>query len=74
VVYGEYRIVPTPFEERGRWITAGVIVRETPEGRREWRFVRADTHATAEDALAFSVQKARQIIDRHGDRLFDLPG
>ncbi len=73
VIHGDYRIRPEPFEQDGRWITAGVIIRDTPEGRREYRFVRADSHASAEQALAFSVTKARQIIDQLGDRLFDLP-
>ncbi len=73
VVYGPYRILPEPFEQDGRWITAGIIRRETPEGVREHRFVRADNHAGPEEAVAFSVTKARQIIDQLGDRLFDLP-
>lgn len=73
VVYGRFRITPTPFEQNGRWITAGIIVLETEEGRREHRFVRADSHLTAEDALQFSVTKAKQIIDQMGERLFDLP-
>ncbi len=74
VVYGRYRITPTPFEQDGRWITAGIIVLETEEGRREHRFVRADSHLSAEDALRFSVLKAKQMIDQLGERVFDLPG
>jgi len=74
VIYGRYRITPTPFEQGGRWITAGIIVLETEQGRREYRFVRADSHLTPEDALRFSVLKARQMIDQLGERVFDLPG
>jgi len=32
--------------------------------------VRADTHPSREDAIAFSVSKAKQMIDLQGDRIF----
>jgi hypothetical protein len=38
---------------------------------REHRFVRADTHGSADQAREFAIVKARQIIDEQGDRLFD---
>jgi hypothetical protein len=44
-------------------------VKDGPE-RNEHRFVRAETHATLDEAVAFSLAKARQIIDEQGDRLF----
>ena len=51
-------------------LTAGTITKDFPEGRKEHRFVRADTHASEEDAKRFMVQKAQRLIDEAGDRLF----
>jgi hypothetical protein len=33
-------------------------------------FVRADRYASREDAVAFTITKAKQIIDLQGDRMF----
>jgi hypothetical protein len=71
VAYGEYTIIPTPLAQGGQYLTAGIIRKTTAEGVREHRFVRADTHATAEDAAEFAVRKGRQIIDQLGDRIFE---
>jgi hypothetical protein len=70
VAYGEYLIVPRPIRQGGQFLTAGTIAKEFPEGRKEHRFVRADTHASEEDARRFMVQKAQRLIDEVGDRLF----
>jgi hypothetical protein len=32
--------------------------------------VRADRHAAYDDAVEFSLSKARQIVDQSGDRMF----
>ena len=48
----------------------GTIAKDFPEGAREHRFVRAETHPNRDDAAAFAVRKAQQIIDEQGDRLF----
>ena len=70
VEYDGYTIQPAPRRERGQWLTAGVISKDTPEGPRSQHFVRAETHAGAEQAGEFAVIKAKQIIDERGDRLF----
>jgi hypothetical protein len=33
--------------------------------------IRADSHPVYDDAVSFTVSKARQIIDQMGERLFD---
>ncbi len=73
VEYKGYRIRPTPFRADGHYQTAGTIEKDTPEGVREHRFIRADTHHSKEDAVAFAVSKAKQIIDLQGDRMFVSP-
>ena len=39
-------------------------------GPKQHRFVRADTHQNSDDAVAFAISKAKQIIDLQGDRMF----
>ena len=73
VEYKGYRIRPTPFRANGHYQTAGIIEKDTPEGVKEHRFIRADTHQSREDAVAFAVSKAKQIIDLQGDRMFLSP-
>ena len=70
VEYNGYMIRPTPFAEGGQYQTSGVIEKTTDAGTRTHRFIRAEKHPSREDAEAFSITKARQIIDEQGDRIF----
>jgi len=70
VDYHGYRITPAPQRQGSGWNTAGVIAKTFEDGAKEHRFVRVDTHASKDDAIAFSITKAQQIIDEQGDRLF----
>ncbi|MFQ6016987.1 MAG: HlyU family transcriptional regulator [Kiloniellaceae bacterium] len=70
VEYEGYTIRPASRREGAQWLTAGVITKRFAEGVKEHRFIRAETHGTKDDADAFSVAKAKQIIDELGDRLF----
>ena len=70
VDYNGYRIRPAPYRTNGVYQTAGIIEKDGPEGTRQHRFVRADTHPSRDDAIAFAISKAKQIIDLQGDRIF----
>jgi hypothetical protein len=70
VEYTGYRIRPTPFPRQGAYQTAGIIEKEVGGEVKEHRFVRAETHSSHEEAIAFSIAKAKQIIDEQGERLF----
>jgi hypothetical protein len=70
VEYKGYRIKPTPYLSNGQYQTAGSIEKDTPEGVKEHRFIRADTYSGRDDAIAFTITKAKQIIDHQGDRIF----
>jgi len=70
VEYKGYRIRPEPYPSKGQYQTAGVIEKAVGEDTKEHRFVRAETHASMDDAVSFSITKAKQIIDEQGDRLF----
>ena len=70
VDYKGYTIRPILYLEGSQWLTAGVIRKQFADGVKEHRFIRADTHGTKDDAEAFSIAKARQIVDEQGDKLF----
>jgi hypothetical protein len=70
IEYNGYRIRPTPYEINGLYQTAGIIEKDAPDGAKEHRFVRADTHQNMDDAINFTISKAKQIIDMQGDRMF----
>jgi hypothetical protein len=70
VEYKGYRIQPAPYKTSGVYQTSGIIEKDTPAGMKTHRFVRADTHHSKDDAVAFAVSKAKQIIDLQGDRMF----
>ena len=70
VEYNGFQIAATPYEDAGQYQTCGVISKEVDGARREHKFIRADRFASRDEAAAFSLSKARQIIDQQGDRLF----
>jgi len=70
VEYNGYKIVPAPRKQGGQWLTAGTISKEIGGEVKEHQFVRADTHGSRDDAIAFSVTKAQQIIDEQKDAIF----
>ena len=70
VEYKGYRIRPNPYRTNDQYQTAGTIEKDTPEGVKEHRFIRADTYHSRDDAIAFTVSKAKQVIDQQGDAIF----
>ena len=70
VEYKGYRIRPAPYRANNLFQTAGVIEKDFPDGVKAHRFVRADTHPGRDDAVAFTISKAKQIIDLQGERMF----
>ena len=71
VEYNGFRIRPAPYQNGGQFQTAGVIEKDFPDGTKEHRFVRAETHGSKDDAAAFAITKGQQIIDERGDKIFD---
>ena len=70
VEYKGYVIRAAPYKNDGHYQTAGTIEREIGGVRKEHRFIRADAYASYDDAVAFTVSKARQIIDLQGEKIF----
>jgi hypothetical protein len=71
VEYKGYVISAAPFKSNGQYQTAGTIAREIDGVRKEHRFIRADAYASYDDAVNFTQNKARQIVDLQGDKIFN---
>ena len=70
VEYQGFLIRPVPRKQGSQWLTSGVIIKQGDEPAQEHPFVRADTHASKDQANDFAIVKGKQIIDEQGDRLF----
>jgi len=70
VSYQDFEIRPAPVKEAGGWRISGTIVKEVGGDSREHVFVRADSCADQESAVALTVRKARQLIDEQGEKIF----
>jgi len=70
VEYKGFIIRAAPYKSEGQYQTAGIIEREVGGERKQHRFIRADAFATYEDAVNFTLGKARQIVDLQGERMF----
>jgi hypothetical protein len=71
VEYNGFRIRPAPYPNGGQFQTAGIIEKDFPDGTKQHRFVRAETHGSKNDAAAFAITKGQQIIDERGDKIFE---
>ena len=70
--YNGYTIRPEPFQDRGQWITSGVIEKRFADDVKQHRFIRADRYPGRDSAISASVLKAKQMIDMMGDGVFKL--
>lgn len=70
VEYKGFRIRPSPYSAKGGYQTAGIIEKDFEAGMKEYRFVRAETHPSKDEAAAFAITKGKQIVDEQGDRIF----
>jgi hypothetical protein len=70
VEYNGYMISAAPYKAEGQYQTAGTITKDVGGVVKEHKFVRADRHASYDDAVEFSLSKARQIVDQSGELMF----
>ncbi len=71
VEYKGYVIRAAPYKgDGGQFQTAGTIEREIGGVLRQHRFIRADAFASYDEAVTFTLGKARQIVDLQGERMF----
>ena len=71
VEYKGFLIRVAPYRDGDQYQTAGTIEKEVAGARKQHRFIRADRHASYDAAASFTLDKARQIIDLQGERMFD---
>ena len=71
VEYKGFIIRAAPYKNNGAYQTAGTIERDVNGVRKEHRFIRADAYTSYDDAVSFTLSKARQIVDLQGERMFD---
>jgi hypothetical protein len=71
--YKGFTIRAAPYKSEGQFQTAGVVEKEIAGERKEHKFIRADRHASWDDAVAFSLSKARQLVDEQGEQMFRQP-
>lgn len=71
VEYNGYSIAPECRKQGSQWLTAGVISKPFDDGVKEHHFIRADLHASKDDANACAVMKGKRIVDEQGDGMFE---
>jgi hypothetical protein len=71
--YKGFTIRAAPYKSEGQFQTAGIVEKEIAGVRKEHKFIRADRHASYDDAVAFSLSKARQLVDEQGEQIFKQP-
>jgi hypothetical protein len=69
-LYKEFRIFPEPQSGSGGYRLAARIEKEVEGETKTHQMIRADQIQDAEEAEAFSIRKAKQLIDEQGERLF----
>ncbi|HCV70751.1 HlyU family transcriptional regulator [Agrobacterium tumefaciens] len=69
-VHGDYLIYATPLKEGGQFRLAGRIEKKDGEETLVHEFVRADVFTSMDDAVEFTIRKAKLIIDQNGASLF----
>jgi len=70
VEYNGFMISAAPYKADGQYQTAGTITKDVNGVTKEHKFIRADRHPSYDDAVEFSLSKAKQIVDQQGDRMF----
>jgi hypothetical protein len=70
VEYKGFSIVPAPRKVSGGWTTEGTISKTTGSETRSEHFIRADMLMSEDEAVDYSVTKAKKIIDELGERIF----
>ena len=73
VQYDGFLIYPEPIKEGAVYRIAARIEKDFEGEMKSQNLVRADTVNAIEAANDMSVNKAKQVINERGDKLFDMP-
>lgn len=69
-IYKDFRIFPAPQAAEGGYRVAARIEKDIAGEVKVHQLLRADTIASLDEATAFSVRKAKQVIDEQGEAIF----
>jgi hypothetical protein len=69
-VYEGFRIIPMPQSESDGYRLGARIEKEIDGEVKVHHLLRADVIRSLEESQAFSMRKAKQVIDEQGDRIF----
>ncbi len=69
-VYEGFRIIPAPQSESDGYRLGARIEKEIDGEVKVHHLLRADVIRSLEEAHAFSIRKAKQVIDEQGERIF----
>ena len=70
VTYQGYSIRPEPIKEGGEYRIAARIEKDVGGETKTHHLIRADTISDFDAAIEASVEKAKIMIDQHGDGIF----
>jgi hypothetical protein len=70
IEYKGFIIEARPYQEGGRYQTAGLITKDVNGIRKVHKFIRADSFTAFDEAADFALAKGRRIVDEQGDRMF----
>ncbi|MEL7166564.1 MAG: HlyU family transcriptional regulator [Pseudomonadota bacterium] len=71
VQYNDFRITPTPIREGNDFRVSARVEKEVDGETKVHTLIRADTVSGLDTAQEVSIDKAKQVIDALGDRLFE---
>ncbi|MEL6570648.1 MAG: HlyU family transcriptional regulator [Pseudomonadota bacterium] len=71
IEYEGFKIIPEPIAEGPKFRLAARITQEMDGEVKEHHFIRADTLDSKDQAEDAAVNKAKQMIDQMGERIFD---
>ena len=69
-IYKGFRILPAPQAAEGGYRVAARIEKDIDGEVQVHQLMRADTIASLDEARAFCVRKAKQVIDEQGEAIF----
>lgn len=69
-IYKDFRIFPEPQSSSGGYRLAARIEKEIDGETKTHHLLRADQIQDLGEAEAFSIRKAKQLIDEQGERIF----
>ena len=68
--YKDFQITAAPQQDEGGYRVGARIEKQVGDEVKVHRLVRADTVRGLEEAEAFSIRKAKQVIDEQGEEIF----